>query len=235
MGSRVPTAVEIGTALDSMSGLPLVSLAKCVYLNVTLLFASMTHDASTVPIRSQLSPPVPVVRAHARAERIARLEAVRVPVAQVHEQRLATASASACRTLRCACFRTPAAIRSVLAWFCRVTPGGNRRRRSTPCPLKTGPPMFPVNQESSFSYRDALPFLSAGRHAVRSGTGSSARPLNLFEPDRLTESTVKPPERSKSMARAPPFVVVNCAMSCDAGSADSVPNSGSVTFTPSNW
>jgi hypothetical protein len=51
----------------------------------------------------------------------------------------------------------------------------------------------------------------------------------------LTESIVNPPDRSKSTARAPPLIVVTCAMSCDAGSADSVPNSGSVTLTPSNW
>ena len=53
-------------------------------------------------------------------------------------------------------------------------------------------------------------------------------------PDLLTESTVKPAARSKSTALAPPLSVVTCAMSYDAGSVDSVPNSGSVTFTPSN-
>ena len=58
-------------------------------------------------------------------------------------------------------------------------------------------------------------------------------PVNWFVPDLLTESIEKPPARSKSTARAPPLMVVTCAMSCDEGSADSVPNSGSVTFTPS--
>ena len=54
-------------------------------------------------------------------------------------------------------------------------------------------------------------------------------------PDLLTESIEKPPERSKSTARAPPLTIVTWAMSCEAGSAESVPNRGSVTLTPSNW
>ena len=60
-------------------------------------------------------------------------------------------------------------------------------------------------------------------------------PANRFVPDLLTESIRKPPERSKSTARAPPRTVVTCSMSCDAGSDASVPKSGSVTLTPSNW
>jgi hypothetical protein len=52
-------------------------------------------------------------------------------------------------------------------------------------------------------------------------------------PDLLTESTAKPPARWKSTALAPPLMTVICAMSCEAGSADSVPKSGRVTLTPS--
>ena len=52
-------------------------------------------------------------------------------------------------------------------------------------------------------------------------------------PDLLIVSIEKPPERSKSTALAPALIVVTCAMSCDEGSAESVPKSGSVTFTPS--
>ena len=59
-------------------------------------------------------------------------------------------------------------------------------------------------------------------------------PWNELLPDLLTESTEKPAARSKSTALAPPLIVVTWAMSCDEGSAESVPNSGSVTFTPSN-
>ena len=60
-------------------------------------------------------------------------------------------------------------------------------------------------------------------------------PWYSLVPDLLTESIEKPPERSKSTARAPPLITVTWAMSWEAGSADSVPKSGSVTLTPSNW
>ena len=58
--------------------------------------------------------------------------------------------------------------------------------------------------------------------------------MKRLVPDLLTESIANPPARMKSTALAPPLMTVTCAMSCDAGSADSVPKSGSVTLTPSN-
>ena len=64
-------------------------------------------------------------------------------------------------------------------------------------------------------------------------TCQDSSPVKRLVPDLLTESMVKPPDRSKSTARAPPRTVVTCAMSCDEGSEASVPNSGSVTLTPS--
>ena len=70
-------------------------------------------------------------------------------------------------------------------------------------------------------------------HVVGLELVSSPRRQNWLVPDLLTESIVKPPARSKSTARAPPLIVVTCAMSCDEGSAESVPKSGSVTLTPS--
>src|SRR6478752_2875842 len=62
---------------------------------------------------------------------------------------------------------------------------------------------------------------------------SLSSPEKRLVPDLLTESIEKPPARLKSIARAPPLMTAICAMSCEAGSEASVPNSGSVTFTPS--
>jgi hypothetical protein len=91
-----------------------------------------------------------------------------------------------------------------------------------------------VSQLRSCSYREADP-LVRGATMVRFCSCQLISPVKRLLPDLLTESMVNPPERSKSTARAPPRTVVTCAMSCEAGSADNVPNSGSVTLTPSNW
>src|SRR5262245_27964454 len=96
----------------------------------------------------------------------------------------------------------------------------------------TGPPALTVNQDRSCSYLDGLVRWSAATMLLVLSCQVSSE-VKRFVPDLLTESMLNPPERSKSIARAPPRTVVTCAMSCDDGSADNVPKSGRVTLAPS--
>ena len=57
----------------------------------------------------------------------------------------------------------------------------------------------------------------------------------LLLPDLDTVLMVKPPERLKSSAVAPPLTTATWSMSCEEGSAARVPKSGRLTLTPSNW
>ena len=62
-------------------------MPKCVSLNVSRLFALMTHDPSPIAIFCFVSDPVPVVADGVRGEEIALVAALRLAVAAVQEQR----------------------------------------------------------------------------------------------------------------------------------------------------
>ena len=84
MSRCVPRRVET-SAGETWSGRPCVRLTKCVHVIVAKLSELITHDASTVPMFSRASAPVPVVGDGIGGEPLARLETMRVAVAGVEE------------------------------------------------------------------------------------------------------------------------------------------------------
>ena len=92
--------------------------------------------------------------------------------------------------------------------------------------------MLATAQSLSSSNTEAL-VVSRSATGSRAGSGRRGAPWKAFVPDRLTVLTEMPAERLKSVASAPPLTTATCSMSCDDGSAESVPKSGRFTFTPS--
>ena len=116
-----------------------VGFSKCVYLNVTKLIGVEDPDASTVPILSQASLPVPAVPA-VNWPNCALVEAVRAAIAAVHEHGLGRRE----RQLAEAFVAHAVEVRHVAVGGRRVLPrcgrAGSRSRRRTGGSVRIGPP-----------------------------------------------------------------------------------------------
>ena len=128
-----PTAVETSTSA-TLSGRPWVGFAKCVYLTVAKLRELMTHDPSAVPIFSGDSLPVPEVADGVGGERVARVDALRVAVADVEEDRLRGREGQLAEALVARAVVVRGARRTGWPRSSAASSGGSTSRRSTAGP-----------------------------------------------------------------------------------------------------
>ena len=218
MSSCVPTAELDVTRRRRSPACPASRLLKSVNLNVAKLRELMTHEPSAMPIFCLDSPPVPVVPPRARAEQVAGVGALRVAIAGVEQDGARRREGQLAEVL--------VALLLVLGQLAVVV--------GAVVALHVGPVVRAVEEELARKDRsadvdgDPVAILLVARAAAVVESAPSCWRLELeadlagerFVPDLLTESIVKPPERSKSTARAPPWIIVTCAMSCVEGSAD---------------